>query len=141
MSQENVEIVRAILDALNDGDAAGAFKYTAPGFEYDFSRSIGLQRGVSTGAEARRFWKEFASAWESSRWEVDEFIEADEHVVTPLTLSVRRRNGIEVQALSTAWMWTFRGGMVARISFYTERQEALEAVGLRGVGRSPRTTP
>ena len=131
MSQENVEIVRAILDALNEGDAATAFKYTAPGFEYDFSRSIGLQRGVYEGAEARRFWEEFASAWESSRWQAEEFIEADEHVVTPLTLSVRRRDGIEVQALRTAWMWTFRGGMVARISFYEERHDALEAAGLR----------
>jgi ketosteroid isomerase-like protein len=131
MSQEKVEIVRAILDALNAGDPDSAFKYTAPGFEYDFSRSIGLQRWVSTGADARRFWEEFASAWESSRWHADEFIEADENVVTPLTLSIRRRDGIEVQALRTAWMWTFRGGMVARISFYKERQEALEAAGLR----------
>ena len=40
MSQENVEIVRAILDALNEGDPDSALKYTAPGFEYDFSRSI-----------------------------------------------------------------------------------------------------
>jgi ketosteroid isomerase-like protein len=104
----------------------------APEFEWDFSRSIGFQRGVYKVDEARGFWEEFAGAWESSRWEADEFIEAGEHVVTPLTLSVRGRDGIEVQALRTAWVWTFRDGSVARITFYQERQDALEAAGLRG---------
>jgi len=130
MSQENVEIARAALDALNRGDGGAAFKDMAPDFEYDFSRSIGFQRGVYKVDEARRIWEEFASTWESSRWEADEFIEADEHVVTPLTMSVRGRDGIEVQALRTAWVWTFRDRRVARITFYQERQEALEAAGL-----------
>jgi ketosteroid isomerase-like protein len=76
MSQENIEMVRATLDALNRGDSDAAFKEMAPDFEYDFSRSMGFQRGVHTVDEARRMWEEFASAWESSRVEADEFIEA-----------------------------------------------------------------
>jgi ketosteroid isomerase-like protein len=130
MSRENVEVVRAAIDALNRGDADAAFKDMAPDFEYDFSRSIGFQPGVYKLDEARRIWEEFVGTWESARWEADEFIEADEHVVTPLTTSVRGRDGIEVQALRTAWVWTFRDGNVARITFYQERQEALEAAGL-----------
>ena len=129
MSQENVEIVRAALDALNRGDGDAALKDMAPDFEFDFSRSIGTQPGVYRLDETRRFLDEFTGAWESVRWEADDFIEADEQVLTSLTTSFRGRDGIEVQARA-AWVWTFRDGSVARISFYQERHEALEAAGL-----------
>jgi ketosteroid isomerase-like protein len=130
MSQENVEIVRASIDAINRGDVDAAFKDMAPDFEFDFSRSIGFQPGVYKIDGARRIWQEFAGTWESARWEPDAFIDAGEHVVTPLKTSVRGRDGIELQALRTAWVWTFRDGGVARITFYQERQEALAAAGL-----------
>jgi ketosteroid isomerase-like protein len=130
MSRENVEIVRSSIDAINRGDADAAFKDMAPSFDFDFSRSIGFQPGVYKREGAKRIWQEFAGMWESARWEPDEFIEANEHVVTPLKTSVRGRDGIELQALRTTWVWTLRDGRVDRITFYQERQEALEAVGL-----------
>ena len=46
MSQENVEIVRAALDAYNRGDLEAMLKHAAPDCELDWSRSIGPQRGV-----------------------------------------------------------------------------------------------
>ena len=46
MSQENVEIVRAALDAYNRGDWKAMLKHAAPDCELDWSRSIGPQRGV-----------------------------------------------------------------------------------------------
>jgi ketosteroid isomerase-like protein len=129
MSQENVEIVRGFIDALNLGDIDAALKDATPDFEYDFSRSVGTQPGVYGLDQIRRVWEEFAGTWESSRWEAEEFIEAGEHVVAPLTGYHQGREGIEVQT-RTAWVWTFRDGKVARITFYQERREALEAAGL-----------
>jgi len=49
--------------------------------------------------------------------------------MTPVTNLLRGRDGIEVQARG-AWVWTFRDGSVARVTFYPERQDALEAAGL-----------
>jgi hypothetical protein len=46
MSQENVEIVKANIDAINRGDWEAAFQDAAPGFEMDFSRAVGPWRGV-----------------------------------------------------------------------------------------------
>jgi ketosteroid isomerase-like protein len=43
MSQENVEILRAALDAFNRGDLEAALKDFAPDFEFDFSQAIGPQ--------------------------------------------------------------------------------------------------
>ena len=46
MSQENVDIVKAWYDAFNRDDWDAMVKDAAPGFELDFSRSVGPFSGV-----------------------------------------------------------------------------------------------
>jgi ketosteroid isomerase-like protein len=129
MSQENVEIVRATLDAYTRGDWESAFRDAAPNFEFDLSRALGPQRGVYRGAEARHAVTDFYDSWQSVRIEPHEFIEVGEHVVVPWTAHLVGRDGIEVQTRVT-WTYTFRDGAVERLCMYQEREEALEAVGL-----------
>jgi ketosteroid isomerase-like protein len=124
-----VEIVRAAIDAFNRGDVGAGLKDAAPSFENDFSRSVGPERGVYSLDQVGGLLDRFAEPWESQRYEA-EFIEAGEHVVTPFTSYHRGREGIEVQARA-AWVWTIRDGSIARACFYQERQEALEAAGVR----------
>ena len=129
MSQKNVEIVRAAVDAWNRGDWEATLKDAAPSFAFDFSRSVGPGRGVYGLDQMGEYFQEVTEAWESLRLEAHELIEAGEHVVMPNTLHVQGRDGIEVHARA-AWVWTIRDGRVARLCFYQERHEALEAVGL-----------
>src|SRR3954465_12015993 len=129
MTGENVETIRAALAALTRGDLDAALKDMSPEFEFDFSRSVGTVPGVYGLDEMPGFWNNFAEAWESVRMEAEEFIEAGDQVVTPITTHARGRQGVEVQARG-AWVWTFRGGSIARICFYQELQEAFEAAGL-----------
>jgi ketosteroid isomerase-like protein len=129
MSRENVEIVRAAADAYNRGDREAALKDAGPNFKWDNSRSISDQGGVYTLDEVRRFWGEFEATWDSFRIEIDEFIDVEEHVVTPFTGHVSGRGGIEIVARG-AWVWTIRDGAIARVCLYQERRQALEAVGL-----------
>jgi ketosteroid isomerase-like protein len=129
MSQENVEVVKAVIDAANRGDLDAGFQYLAPGFELDMSRAIGPGRGVYGTGEARQFLLEFREAWESLRVEPQEFIEAGDLVVVPWTMHVRGRGGIEAVARPTI-VWTIRDGAVERACMYQERQDALDAVGL-----------
>jgi ketosteroid isomerase-like protein len=129
MSQENVEIVRGAFEAINRGDVDAALKDAAPGFEFDFSRAVGPQHGVFGRDEVPGVLGEFDEPWESVRREADEFIEAGEQVVTPLTSYHRGRDGIEVRA-RVAMVWTIHNGTITRITFYQKLQEALEAVGL-----------
>jgi ketosteroid isomerase-like protein len=130
MSNENVEMARAALDALNRGDLDAMVKDASPDFKFDFSRAVGPQRGTFGRDELAGLFGEFDEPWESVRREADEFIEAGEQVVTPLTSHHRGRDGIELQA-RIALVWTFRDGALTRLTFYQERQEALEAAGLR----------
>jgi ketosteroid isomerase-like protein len=129
MSQENVEIVRAAIDAWNRRDWGGTLKDAAPSFEFDFSRSMGPGRGVYSLDQMGQYFRELTEAWEDLRLEPGEFIEAGEQVVMPNTLYVQGRDGIEVQARG-AWVWTIRDRSITRLCFYQERQDALEAVGL-----------
>ena len=134
MSQENVEIVRAAVEALSEGDLGAALRHAAPDFEYDFSRAVGPSQGVYGLDQMQHFWDEFAGLWESLRIEADEFIEAGEHVVTPLTNQFRGREGIQVQA-RPVFVWTIRdGARSCGSAMYQERKDALEAVGLSEQG-------
>ena len=131
MSEANVEIVRAAIDAYNRGDVDGAFKDAAPDFEYDQTRAVGIDRGVFNLEEFQSLLAAFTDSWESFTIGADELIDAGEDVVMPFTNLARGRDGIEVQARGI-WVWTVRDGSIVRACLYQELQEALEAAGLRG---------
>jgi ketosteroid isomerase-like protein len=130
MSQENVEILSAAIDAYNRGDWEATLSAAAPEFELDMSRSIGPQRGVYRLAEVRQFWSDWGGAFDSVRQDVEEFIEAGDDVVASSVMHVRGRDGVEARARA-AWVFTFRDGVVIRASMYQTKLDALEALGLR----------
>ena len=129
MSQENVEIVKASIDAYNREDWDAFYKDMAPGFELDLSRAVGPWRGVYGLDQARRFMGEFREAWESARVEPHEFIEAGDLVAVPMTQHVKGRGGIEV-VVRGAFVCTIRNGAIERVSMYQEKEDALEDLGL-----------
>jgi ketosteroid isomerase-like protein len=129
MSQENVEIIKAFIDAYNREDWDALLKDAPPGFEWDFSRAVGPWRGVFGLDQALRVLREFRETWESARWEPHEFIEAGDLVVVPATQHLKGRGGIEV-VVSATGVWTIRNGAIERVTMYQERQDALEALGL-----------
>jgi ketosteroid isomerase-like protein len=104
MSQENVEVVRAAIEAYNRGDLESVLTAAPPDFEIDLSRAAGPLHGVYRLDQVRQ-------------------------LVVPWTMHLIGRDGIEVQARVT-WTWTIRDGNIKRPCLYQERQEALEAVGL-----------
>jgi ketosteroid isomerase-like protein len=125
----NAEVVRAALDAWNRDDWDAILATATPDFELDMSRADGPFRGVYVTGQVRRFWESFAANWEARRFEPHELIDAGDHVVVPVTLHLRGRDGIEVSARITH-LWTLRDGRLARMRMYQERAEALEAAGL-----------
>ena len=129
MSQQNVEIVKANIDAYNREDWDAFFKDMAPGFEMDFSRAIGPYRGVFGLDQFRRFVGDFRETWESARLEPHEFIEAGDLVVVPMTQHLKGRDGIEVVVRGTN-VFTIRDGAIERATIYQARQDALEDLGL-----------
>jgi ketosteroid isomerase-like protein len=131
MSQENVEIARRVFDALTRDDVPAAMKDTAPDFVFDFSRSRSFDGGVYRRDEMPVLQENFGGLWESMRWEVEEVIEAPgDRLVTVQTAHMRGRDDIVVPTRG-AWLWQFRDRLVARVTFFQERREALDAAELR----------
>jgi ketosteroid isomerase-like protein len=130
MSQENVESVRAAAHAFNRGDVDAAFKDVIPEFQYDQTRAVGLDRGMFNLQQFRSLLTTCTDTWESFTIGADELIEAGGDVVMPFTNVARGRDGVEVQARGI-WVWTIRDGSIVRACLYQDRQEALQAVGLR----------
>jgi len=133
MPQEDVEMIRAAMEAWNRADWDEALKDAAPGFEVDNSSSAGEWRGVHKGRDqAKRMWEAFLEPWESVRIEVSEFIEANEGVVvTRQKAHFVGRDGIELPGPTrSGWVWTIRDGKLAYLVIYNDLDEAFEAAGL-----------
>ncbi|MCW3032483.1 MAG: hypothetical protein JWM60_828 [Solirubrobacterales bacterium] len=130
MSQENVEIVRRVIDAFAHRDLDAAVRYNDSKVEVDFSRSHGIEAGVYRGhQDVRAFWSGFLDAFDRISVSVDEFIECGEHVVVPNRTCFWGREGVEVEARST-YVVTFRNGRIVEWRLFQTRAEALKAVGL-----------
>jgi ketosteroid isomerase-like protein len=112
MSQENVEVVRGIYDALASRDL-----YSTPVYEE--------HKG------APQVWREMLSLFGEVDVEVEQLIDAGDHVVAVIReREVGRTRGAPVERTHLA-VWTLADGKVIKLQVFDERQQALEAAGLR----------
>jgi ketosteroid isomerase-like protein len=131
MSEENVEVVRAAIEAWNRRDLATWLARFTPDGGIDWSRSRGPLKGVYRGhGELEAFWDGFWSTFEDVQIETHGFTEAGSEVVVSNTGHIRGRDGIEVVARST-FVHTVENGQITWLRMFQERPEALEAAGLR----------
>jgi ketosteroid isomerase-like protein len=131
MSQENVEIVRAALEAAQRGDEAAVMDSMAPDIEGRVW-SQGVGDDAFHGHEGLRKWMaDFLSAWEKAELEIVELIDAggDDEVVARL----RWRLEGKTSRLETEMdYWAIYGLREGKIASYRQvsRKRALAAVGL-----------
>ena len=133
MSEENVEIVRRIYEAGARRDSPTSLALYDPDVVWDVSK-LGVAdfgEGIFRGREGlRRWFRHWYAAWEQARNDLEELIDAGEHVISVHTQRVQGRTsgiGVEVQQYG---VWTIRAGKVTRVVWFTTRPEALEAAGL-----------
>jgi ketosteroid isomerase-like protein len=144
MSQENVELVRAVLpgpDAdlvaeFND-DGAGSDLIQAIGRSLapDFvsvKHSPGADPDVARGLDGLRAgWRDWLAPWATYRAEIEEMIDLGDRVVSVICDYARREPDAPEVALKSAVVWTVRDGRIVRADFYVGgRDEALKAAGL-----------
>jgi ketosteroid isomerase-like protein len=134
MAQDNVELVRRIIELFNRKDIARVMDAVADDFELDWSNSIGPLKGVYKGREgALELWESFLDAWDEIRWDPQEIIEVDEARVI-LVNHVRMRgggSGVDVEA-TAAQLWTITDGKGRSVKLYQSKAEALAAAQLAG---------
>jgi ketosteroid isomerase-like protein len=130
VSQENVEIVRASLDAYNRRDFDALRSLSRPDLVVDWTESMGLEARLYHGIdETLRFYEGFFETFAEVRLEPDRYIEGDDTVVVPNSARMRGRDGIETVARSTL-VFELRDSLIARVRLFQKTDEALEAIGL-----------
>jgi ketosteroid isomerase-like protein len=134
MAQDNVELVRRIIELFNRKDIARVLDAVADDFELDWSNSIGPLKGVYKGREgALELWESFLDAWDEIRWDPQEIIEVDDARVIVVN-HVRMRgggSGVDVEA-TAAQLWTITDGKGRSVKLYQSKAEALAAAQLAG---------
>ena|SRR5436190_2256530 len=134
MSQENVEVVRRVYDAVSRRDSVTPFEIYAEDIVWDISnsrRAALYARPIYHGHEGvREAWREGLLAFGEIDFEVDGVIDAGDQVLAVIReRQVGRASGAPVEATHLA-VWTFADGKVVRLQVFDDRQQALEAVGL-----------
>ncbi len=129
MSQENVEIVRALFARWREGDYSTtdwadpdiAFVINAPG--------SGTSQGVDAMGES---WRSFLRAWDEFQGVPQEVIEAGNQVLVLNEFSGRgSASGVPIEGMRGAALFTFEAGRVVRLALFNDWDEAREAAGLR----------
>jgi ketosteroid isomerase-like protein len=140
MSQENVEIVRGLLEAFRRRDHERAFDFYDPNIVWE--QHVGPHLGgpvdlggVYHGHEGiRTYWREWLSAWRDVQFEIQDVRDAGDEVVA-LIRNQRmwgRHSAIETEMPPYGIVFTIRGGKVVRWRAFPDQSQALEAAGLSG---------
>jgi ketosteroid isomerase-like protein len=130
MSQENVEIVQRAYERATASLEMPLGLYH-PQMVLD-AREVSPDFGVVSGREAsqetlRGYWNMF----DGYHVEMGEVIHADENQVVNVALDHGRMQGSEAEVGNRYFhVWTFSEGEIVRLSIHSDRNRALEAVGL-----------
>src|SRR5262245_4805611 len=137
MSQENVEIVRAMLEAIGpDTDREDWFdEFFDPEIEFHDTPTY-PSAGVYVGREAfGRHAAEFEDAWADWGIEIEDIRAAGDQVVARIRYrGVGKQSGLPITGgvvdRATGAVFELRGGRILRVVQFDSHDEALEAIGL-----------
>jgi ketosteroid isomerase-like protein len=127
MSQENVEIVRRVFEALNREDLDALVEAYDPEVEIE-TLMLGTYHGPEGARQAIEEGRRTLRGW---RLDPSELIEARDSVIAIAHIrGAGQHSGIALGDLM-ALLFTIRNGLIIRQRSFRSKEEALEAAGLR----------
>jgi ketosteroid isomerase-like protein len=136
MSQENVEVVRRVIEANRSDDIEAGIEtlvaLSDPGAEFT-SVVAAVEPETYRGHDGiRRYYRELADSWAEWHMEVEEVVDVGRDTVFVAfgTHLVGAHTGATVEA-KRGGVFAFSEGKIMSAHIYPTRAEALEAVGLR----------
>jgi ketosteroid isomerase-like protein len=132
VSRQDLELVRSMLETLNESGVEAAMDQIHPDFEGITPPELSPEPDTYRGHEGiRRYFAGFEGVMDEVRWEPDELMEApDDRVVAGIRLVTRSvATGLELE-LPVWQLCTLRDGKVLRIEGFAKREDALRAAGI-----------
>ncbi|MCW3034183.1 MAG: hypothetical protein JWM60_2528 [Solirubrobacterales bacterium] len=126
----NVELMRTALQAFNSRDRAGFDALLDENAEIVPVRAV-IDGTTFCGPDAAsQYCTAVDESWEALRWEVEEIRDLGSRVIAFGHIRGRGRgSGAGIDARG-AWVADLRDGLITRFQTYSDRADALEAVGL-----------
>jgi ketosteroid isomerase-like protein len=133
MSQENVEIVRAAFEAWNSGGLDALAEFWDPDINWRAAEGAIDDAGELHGPEAlRRHIQDWFDMFDDLSVVVEELVDAgDDRFVAVQRMTGRAKvSGIETE-IRFSVVYTVRDGKIVQGREYMDKEQALDAVGLR----------
>jgi ketosteroid isomerase-like protein len=131
VSQEDVDIVRRVFEAVNSEDIEATLALTHPDFEVSVPPELSAEPDVYRGVEGmRRYWQTFAEAMDEIRFGAERVWDAGDAVVVALSVTAKGRQTAITVEQRPVTVWTMREGKVLRVVVYVSLAEALASVGI-----------
>jgi ketosteroid isomerase-like protein len=128
MSEENVEIVRAALEAFRQGEVDEALEHVHPDM---VSRRVDPDGAVFHGRDGLlALMADWVEGFEEWSYRAEEFIDAGDHVVVRLH-QWGRGAGSGAMVDGDYWLtYAFEGGKVRPFTIFSDRERAFEETGI-----------
>jgi ketosteroid isomerase-like protein len=131
MSEENVEMMRRVMEAFNRGDGRTFDCYLASDAEVVPVRAA-LEGTIYRGPDAgTQYCTAVNQSWENLEWEVEEIRDSGRWVLALRHIRGGGRDSGAAIDARAGWLAHFREGRIARFQTFANRDQALEAAGLR----------
>jgi ketosteroid isomerase-like protein len=129
MSEENVEAVRAFIDAYNRRDFDAAVEAFDPRVDWVLPERQSSDSCCGPRAVIS-FWEGIDNTFDDLQLRPQEHIDAGDRVATRLRHYGLAKSGIEIDAELYHQVVTFRDGRMVRFEYFSSWPEALEAAGV-----------
>jgi ketosteroid isomerase-like protein len=133
MSRDDVDTLRSIIEAINQGGPDAGLDFFDPEIEFHEDPKF-PEAEVYRGRDAvMHYFREFGASFKSYRFEIEELRDAGDDKVIAIVRehASGKASGLEVHRRS-GWVATLRDGKVLRLEIYLDPADALEAAGLGG---------
>ena len=131
MSQEDVELLQEVLEALDEGGVDAVLPFIHPDFEFSTPPSISVEPETYRGHDGlRRYFDQWYDAADLVRVVPEEFFDAGDRVVVDFRLMARgKETGIESE-LRAGMVWHMRNGQAVGLEIFPTLADAKETAGL-----------
>jgi ketosteroid isomerase-like protein len=132
VSRQDLELVRSMLETLNESGVEAALDQIHPDFEGVTPPELSPEPDTYRGHEGiRRYFAGFEGVMDEVRWEADELMEAPDGRVVAGVRLVTRSVATELELELAVWqLCTVRDGKILRIEGFAKREDALRAAGI-----------
>ena len=133
MPSENVTVVSRAIAAFSEGDAAAFQALAAPDLEWKTGLGAVVGGEVFRGHEGvAAYFGQLDSAWESFRFQAEEYIDLGDVVLVIGRLEGHGRGGGVPVVSPVGAVWDLRDGLIWRLRAYLDHDAARAAAGLDG---------